>query len=82
MAELEPAVIIPAHGPATRLAEARKDTRGYLTFLRDLAGAFMESGGEITDIRTLDQSRFAYLVDYEALKGRNAQQVYQEMEWE
>jgi glyoxylase-like metal-dependent hydrolase (beta-lactamase superfamily II) len=82
MAALEPAVVIPGHGPPTSLTEARKDTRDYLTFLRDSVEAFMESGGDITDIGTLDQSRFAYLVDYEILKGRNAQQVYQEMEWE
>ncbi|WP_419605669.1 hypothetical protein [Thiolapillus sp.] len=42
----------------------------------------MESGGDISDIGTLDQSHFAYLKGYELLKGRNAQQVYQEMEWE
>lgn len=82
MAGLEPAAVIPGHGPSSSLAEARKDTRDYLTFLRDSVGAFMESGGDITDIGTLDQSRFAHLVDYEILKGRNAQQVYQEMEWE
>jgi len=82
MAAVEPAVIIPGHGPPTDLAEARRDTRDYLTFLRDSLAAFMESGGDIADINTLDQSRFSYLVDYETLKGRNAQQVYQEMEWE
>jgi len=82
MAGLEPAVVIPGHSPATSLAEARKDTRDYLTFLRDLVGAYMESGGDITAIGALDQSRFAYLVDFETLKGRNAQQVFQQMEWE
>lgn len=82
MAALAPAMVIPSHGPQTDLAGARKDTRDYLTFLRDSVGAFMESGGDISDIGTLDQSRFSYLVSYKALKGRNAQQVYQEMEWE
>ena len=82
MAALEPAVIVPGHGPPTDLGGARKDTRDYLTFLRHSVAAFVESGGDITDIGTLDQSRFSYLLDYETLKGRNAQQVYQEMEWE
>jgi glyoxylase-like metal-dependent hydrolase (beta-lactamase superfamily II) len=45
----------------------------------DLAGARKDTRDYLT---FLDQSRFAYLVDYETLKGRNAQQVYQEMEWE
>ena len=43
---------------------------------------FMEAGGDITQIGTLDQSQFAHLEDFESLKGRNAQQVFQEMEWE
>ena len=82
MASLKPKVIVPGHGPVTDLAQARKDTRDYLAFLRKTVGNFMESGGDISDIGTLDQSHFAYLKGYELLKGRNAQQVYQEMEWE
>lgn len=82
MAALKPKVVIPGHGPATNLAHARKDTYDYLVFLRNKVGAFMESGGDITRVSTLDQSRFAYLADYNQLKGRNAQQVYQAMEWE
>jgi hypothetical protein len=30
----------------------------------------------------IDQSRFARLENYEQLKGRNAQRVYEELEWE
>ena len=82
MASLKPKVIVPGHGPVTDLAQARKDSRDYLAFLRKTVGNFMESGGDISDIGTLDQSHFAYLKGYELLKGRNAQQVYQEMEWE
>ncbi|MBI1422212.1 MAG: MBL fold metallo-hydrolase [Gammaproteobacteria bacterium] len=82
MAALQPQVVVPGHGPVTDLAQARKDTYDYLVFLRELVGTFMESGGDITRIGALDQSRFAYLVDYDSLKGRNAQQVYQAMEWE
>ena len=82
LAALEPEVVIPGHGPATDLAQARADTLDYLVFLRETVGAFMEDGGDITRIGSLDQSRFAHLQDYESLKGRNAQQVFQEMEWE
>jgi len=82
MAALEPETIIPGHGPATDLAEASKDSRDYLSFLRESVEKFMADGGDISQIGTLDQSRFSHLVDYETLKGRNAQQVYQEMEWE
>jgi glyoxylase-like metal-dependent hydrolase (beta-lactamase superfamily II) len=82
MASLDPATIVPGHGPATDLARARADTLDYLVFLRETVGAFMEAGGDMTQIGALDQSRFASLEDYASLKGRNAQQVFQEMEWE
>ncbi|MCF8003602.1 MAG: MBL fold metallo-hydrolase [Chromatiaceae bacterium] len=82
LAALEPEVVVPGHGPATDLARARADTLDYLVFLRETVGALMEDGGDITQIGSLDQSRFAYLEEYESLKGRNAQQVFQEMEWE
>jgi glyoxylase-like metal-dependent hydrolase (beta-lactamase superfamily II) len=82
MAALAPRVVIPGHGPATDLARAGRDTRDYLVFLRQAVGAFMEAGGGIADIGRLDQSAFAHLAGYELLKGRNAQQVFQEMEWE
>jgi len=82
MAVLKPETIIPGHGPATDLAAAEKDTRDYLSFLRESVQKFMDDGGDITQIGTLDQSRFSHLVNYQPLKGRNAQQVFQEMEWE
>lgn len=82
MAALEPETIIPGHGSATDLAQAGKDTRDYLSFLRESVEKFMDDGGDISRIGSLDQSRFSHLADYETLKGRNAQQVYQEMEWE
>jgi hypothetical protein len=33
-------------------------------------------------IGSIDQSRFDYLANYDVLKGRNAQRVYEEIEWE
>jgi hypothetical protein len=42
----------------------------------------MENGGDITNISSVNQSRFNYLLNHETLSGRNAQQVYIEMEWE
>jgi len=79
---LQPRVIIPGHGPVTDLAAARADTRDYLEFLRETVGAFMDEGGDITQIGGLDQARFSHLHSFDSLKGRNAQQVFQEMEWE
>jgi glyoxylase-like metal-dependent hydrolase (beta-lactamase superfamily II) len=82
MAALEPVTVVPGHGPPADLARARADSLDYLVSLRQAVGAFMDGGGDITRIGTLDQSRFSRLVDYDTLKGRNAQQVFQEMEWE
>ncbi|MET0029705.1 MAG: MBL fold metallo-hydrolase [Candidatus Thiodiazotropha sp.] len=82
MAALEPKTVVPGHGAPTDLAQARQDTLDYLVFLRESVGAFMEEGGDITRIGSIDQERFSYLEDYTTLKGRNAQQVFQEMEWE
>lgn len=82
MAAFSPSVIAPGHGPASTLDKARADTLDYLITLRSKVGAFMEAGRGIEEIGTLDQSEFAHLVSYDELKGRNAQQVFQEMEWE
>jgi glyoxylase-like metal-dependent hydrolase (beta-lactamase superfamily II) len=82
MAALKPEHVIPGHGPATTLARARADTYDYLVALRKQVKAFMDSGGEIYDIGKIDQSGFQHIKLFEELKGRNAQQVFQEMEWE
>lgn len=82
LAALEPRVIVPGHGAPVDLATAVADSRDYLAFLRELVGNFMDEGGDITRIGTLDQSRFSRLHSFDTLKGRNAQQVFQEMEWE
>jgi glyoxylase-like metal-dependent hydrolase (beta-lactamase superfamily II) len=82
MAALEPAHVVPGHGHATTLARARADTYDYLVMLRSGVRELIELGRGIEEVGALDQSRFTHLKVYEELKGRNAQQVYQEMEWE
>ncbi len=82
MAAHKPQHLVPGHGRATNLLQANKDTYNYLVFLRNSVSEFMENGGDITDIGSVDQSEFTYLLNYETLAGRNAQQVYTEMEWE
>lgn len=82
MAAYNPHYLIPGHGPVTSLSQANVDTYDYLLFLRKSVSDFMENGGDITNISSVNQSRFNYLLNYETLSGRNAQQVYIEMEWE
>lgn len=79
---LDPAHVIPGHGPATTLAEARTDTRDYLVNLRDRIRDHIDAGGDIIRSVDVDQSTFSYLDQFEALAGRNAQAVFEQMEWE
>ncbi len=81
-AALKPEFVVPGHGHPTSLAKAKKDTYDYLSFLRKSIAEFMQVGGGIEDIGNLDQAQFSYLKNFNALKGRNAQQVYQELEFE
>lgn len=82
MAAFVPKKIVPGHGSVSTLDQAKADTLNYLVSLREKVAAFMDTGGGIEDIGSLDQSAFRHLVSYDELKGRNAQQVFQEMEWE
>ena len=54
----------------------------YLVFLRKSVSDFMENGGDMSDISSVDQSKFNYLLNFELISGRNAQQVFTELEWE
>ncbi len=79
---LNPAHLVPGHGPATTLARAQADTRDYLQNLRDRMRTYIDDGGDITGSVEVDQSGFAYLEQFEALARRNAQTVFEQMEWE
>lgn len=82
MAAFGPAHIVPGHGDATDLSTATRDTYDYLVNLRTQIGALIEAGGDIMEAPQIDQSNWAYLDQFEALAGRNAQATYEEMEWE
>ena len=82
MAAYRPAHIVPGHGGPTDLATATRDTHDYLVNLRTRIGALIEDGGDIMDAPQIDQSAWAYLGQFDALAGRNAQATYEEMEWE
>lgn len=82
VAALKPKFVVPGHGHPTSLAVAKKDTYDYLVFLRNAVQEFIAAGGGIENIGNLDQSKFSYLENYDVLNGRNAQQVFQELEFE
>ena len=82
MAAYQPQHLVPGHGRPTNMATARKDTLEYLQFLRGAVAEFMDEGGDMSDIGSIDQSAYHYLLNHETLAGRNAQQVFTELEWE
>jgi glyoxylase-like metal-dependent hydrolase (beta-lactamase superfamily II) len=82
IAALDPEHVVPGHGRPTDLATARADTYDYLVFLRHAVADFREQARGIENIGALDQSRFGYLENFDILAGRNAQRVYDELEWE
>jgi glyoxylase-like metal-dependent hydrolase (beta-lactamase superfamily II) len=82
MAARAPEIVVPGHGRPTTLDKARADTYDYLVFLRAAVQQLIEDGNGMETLSSIDQSRFDYLANYDLLKGRNAQRVYEEIEWE
>ena len=82
MSALEPVHLIPGHGRATTLAKAKAETLDYLTNLREKIAIHIDKGGDMAGSPKVDQSAFSHLLQFKSLAGRNAQQVYSEMEWE
>ena len=82
MAVRKPEVVVGGHGMPADLARATADSYDYLVFLRQAVQTFMDNGHGMEEIGMIDQSRFNYLENFDSLKGRNAQRVFEELEWE
>ena len=82
MAAYQPKYVVPGHGHVATLAKAKTDTYDYLVYLRDIVARFRKAGRDISEVGTINQSKFNYLLNYQTLAGRNAQRVYSELEWE
>lgn len=81
MEQLKPRVIVPGHGEVCDLPKAQRESRDYLRRLVDhMKRAVDDMVGLQNAIDSLDQSEWAYLVNYDLLKGGNASRVYLEME--
>ena len=74
--------VIPGHGAPTTMNRARKDTFDYLKNLQEQIRRLIDDGGDILKSPNVEQSAFSYLQQFETLAGRNAQQAYQQMEWD
>lgn len=82
LAAKNPEIIVPGHGKPASLDTATRDTYQYLVFLRKAVQSLLDEGRGMEDAGEIDQSRFSYLDNFAALKGVNAQRVYEELEWE
>jgi len=82
IAALNPQQIIPGHGHVTTLKHAKSQTYDYLLNIRNKMRIHIDQGEDIMSISKIDQSAFSHLEQFSSLAGRNAQQVFTEMEWE
>ena len=82
VAALNPEHVVPGHGRPTTLARATADTYDYLVNLRTRIKEHQDKGGDAIGSAKVDQSAFKHLEQFEVLAGRNAQQVFTEMEFE
>ena len=82
MAAHKPVHVVPGHGHATDLATATRDTADYLRMLRKGVRELIKEGRGLAEVSRVNQEKFRYLKVFDQLKGRNAHQVFQELEWE
>lgn len=82
VAALSPGIVVPGHGRPGDLAKARAETGDYLAHLRREIAALVQAGGDMQAAAGIDQGRFLHLGSARELAGRNAQQVFAEMEFE
>lgn len=82
LAALKPKHIVPGHGHIATLAEARAATYDYLLHLRTHVRALLDGGGDMNAAAHIDQGPFMHLKVADQLAGRNAQRVFEEMEFD
>ncbi len=82
MAEFKPKYIVPGHGKASDLATATKNTQSYLIFLNKEISKILENDGDMLEASKIDQSEFHFLSGYKDIAGKNAQWVFEKMEFD
>ena len=82
MAALKPSHIVPGHGNPSDLKEASKNTYQYLVFLKSKIGEVLDKDGDMIEALKIDQSPFNYLKNYESIARKNAQWVFEQMEFD
>jgi glyoxylase-like metal-dependent hydrolase (beta-lactamase superfamily II) len=74
--------VVPGHGHATTMDQARADTYDYLMNLRAQIAAHLEAGGDLAGAADVDQSAFDYLEQFDSLASKNTQTAFTQMEFE
>jgi len=82
MAAYQPEIVVPGHGHSTNLATATHDTYDYLNFLFENISKMLDEGVDLQDAIDLDQSEFSYLKNFELISRKNAQSVYEQLEFD
>ena len=75
-------LIVPGHGDPSDLVTARKNTYSYLVHLKTQISKVLEGGGDMQDALKIDQSQYDYLLNHETISGRNAQSVFEQLEFD
>ena len=82
MAEFKPEHVVPGHGRASDLATATKNTQQYLQFLIASIAKVLDNDGDMLEASKIDQSDFHFLTGHQNIAGRNAQWVFEKMEFD
>ncbi len=82
MAAYKPLIIVPGHGHVSDLATATKDTYDYLVFLFEKISQMLDDGVDLQDATNLDQSKFGYLKVFNSISRKNAQNLYEQLEFD
>jgi len=79
---LAPRHVVPGHGAATTLGQAKKDTRDYLLNLQGGIRRIIRDGKGDRAAVAIDQSQWSGLANFEQLARRNALAAYYQLEFE
>jgi rhodanese-related sulfurtransferase/glyoxylase-like metal-dependent hydrolase (beta-lactamase superfamily II) len=79
---LEPKIVIPGHGHPTDLATVTKFTKDYLVYMRSEVEKILDNEGDLNDAYNIDQTMFRDRGTYRELSRKNAERIFEQMEFE
>ncbi|MDX1352085.1 MAG: MBL fold metallo-hydrolase [Thiomicrorhabdus sp.] len=72
-------IMIPGHGNPANASVIKKQTYDYFVELAEQVKTFIQNGGQIDDVGTIDQSKHKDRPAYKELYERNARNIYNEL---